>query len=533
MASFDPTDSSVLLWTRVDAPAAGAPVPLQWTLARDADLQQVVASGAVEATAEGGHCVRVEVDDLDAGSGWWYGFTTRDGATSPVGRTRTMPSAAGAGLRVGVVSCSRFAAGGFAAYRALAEREVDVVVHVGDYIYEDGGHGLRRHEPPHRVVDLDGYRTRYAQHRSDPDLQALHARHPMVAVWDDHDVAGNAWRDGAAEHDDELDGPWIERVVAASVAHDEWLPGRTGFGDDGRLRAWRSLRFGDLAELIVLDTRLWGRDRQPRDAAELEAGAASRSLLGADQAAFVAERLAAPDRAPWTLLANQVMFHPLQVPVPGDALTRQVESAGLIVVDGQAVNPDQWDGYPQAREQISVAIGGRGGAVVLTGDVHSSWAWEGPANDAGQPAMVELVAPSVSSEPFADLLPVPGGIVEPLLADVSEGLSYVELSSHGYLLVDLSEERVQGEWWYVDPGDPGTQRLGAVRTAPREVPMRLSEATEATADPRRPDRPTATTAPVPSQSIEDGVPVGLVAGVGTVAAAAVAAALIALRRRRS
>jgi alkaline phosphatase D len=546
VASFDPTPTSVLLWTRV-VPGRGID-RVRWQLAADPALREVVAGGEVDVDADADHCATVDVDALPPGGIWWYAFAAPGGTSSVVGRTRTLPEDPDR-IRLGAVSCARYASGGYAAYRALAAREVDVVLHLGDYVYEDGRAGVRPHDPPATLRTLDEYRRRYAQHRSDPDLQELHARHPMVAVWDDHEIAGNAWRDGAPGHDPASDGPWLDRLRAAGQAHAEWLPGRTGrLADDGRLQAWRSLPLGSLAELLVLDTRSWGRDRQPAAAAEVggpppgsDAGTA-RTLLGADQAAFVAERLARPDRPPWTVVANQVMLHPLRVPVPGEGFVEAVEAAGFLVVDGDGLNPDQWDGYPQARTELLTAAGDRGGVVVVTGDVHSSWAWEVPATDGADPAVVELVTPSVSSEPLADRLPVPAGVVESVLRGVSGDLAHVELSSHGYLVVDLDRDRVQGEWWYVDPADAASQRFGAACRAPREPPMRLAPVAEPTDDP--PPTTTSTTATTAggagsagagsdgSDTADDGsVPVVAV-GLGAGAVAAGTAALLALRARR-
>jgi alkaline phosphatase D len=536
VASFDPTADSVLLWTRVTPGPAGEE-RLQWVVGRDQDLTDVVASGQVAVGATSDHCAIVDATGLEPATTWWYAFSTDEGARSAVGRTRTMPAGAAARVRLGVVSCSRYASGGFAAFAALADREVDLIVHLGDYIYEDGLAGARAHEPPERLRSLEQYRARYAQHRRDPDLQHLHARHPMVAVWDDHDVAGNAWRDGALGHDPATDGSWHERLVAAGQAHEEWLPGRTVRGADGRLRAWRTLPLGGLAELVVLDTRTWGRDRQPTSAAEVggpppgaEPGS-TRRMLGDDQVRFVAERLrrrdGPADRPVWTVLANQVMFHPLRVPVPVESLTAQVEAAGFLVVDGDAVNPDQWDGYPQAREELSVAMGGAGGVVMLTGDAHSSWAWEGPANDGGQPVMVELVAPSVTSESLASRLPIPAAAVEGVLRGLDSELSYVELSSHGYLLVELTPERVHAEWWHVDPNVPGSQQLGAARAAPRTVPMHLTEVADPLPDPVA---STATTEAPPAEASDDDVPAAAIGAAGAALVAATAA-VIAVRRR--
>jgi alkaline phosphatase D len=445
-----------------------------------------------------------------------------------VGRTRTLAPDAER-LRLGVVSCARFASGAFGAYRALAGRDVDLVVHVGDYIYEDGQAGVRPHVPAHRCTTLADYRARYAQHRADPDLQALHAAHPMVAVWDDHEVAGNAWSGGATSHSDSRDGPWATRLRVAGQAHEEWVPGRTSTGDDGRRKAWRALDLGGLAELVVLDTRTWARDRQPKTAAELDDAADPRTMLGADQAAFVADRLGRDDRKPWVFLANQVMLHPLPLPVPSSSLETAVTKAGFIVDGGHAVNPDQWDGYGTAREELLHAVGGRGGVVALTGDVHSSWAWEGPANDGGDPVMVELVTPSITSESFASRIPAPSTIIEVGLRATLHDLSYVEITSHGYVLVDCTQDRIQAEWWFVDPADASTERFDAARTAPRTPPMFLDTEVHPTED-RELD---AAGAPVASGDGSDdgGLPVPAL-GLGAAAAAAVLGGVVALRTRR-
>jgi phosphodiesterase/alkaline phosphatase D-like protein len=535
VASFDPTASSVLLWTRVEPPAGAAAVELRWTLASDAALTSVVASGRADAEAAHDHTVRVAVDDLPPGRTWWYAFETTGGDRSTVGRTRTLDPAS-TRTRVAVVSCSRFASGGFAGYRAVAARDVDVVLHVGDYVYEDGQGGVRPHVPARRCTTLADYRARYAQHRADPDLQALHASHPVVAVWDDHEVAGNAWRDGAASHDDARDGPWAARLAAASQAYAEWVPGRTKVGTDGRLQTWRAQALSDRVELVVLDTRHWGRDRQPATAAELADASSPRQLLGRDQEAFVSSRLTGRERRPWVLLANQVMLHPLRIPVPTSSLAAAAQRGGFLVSGGRALNPDQWDGYPWARERLVRAVGTDGGVVALTGDVHSSWAWEGPArNGADEPTMVELVTPSLTSESFAKRIPAPSSMIELGLVASEPDLSHVEVSSHGYLLLDLTEDRLQAEWWYVDPADPSTQRFDAGRAAPRTPPMLLTEASEPTAD-RDPDgsgpRATAGASTGGSSSgDDDGVSLPLV-GAGALAAAAAVGGLVAVRSRR-
>ncbi|HYT38696.1 MAG TPA: alkaline phosphatase D family protein, partial [Acidimicrobiia bacterium] len=214
MASGDPTPDGVVLWTRVSV-AATDTVPVRWTVANDPALADPVAGGSVDAGPGGDHTVHVAVSGLRPATTYWYGFTV-GGERSMVGRTRTLPAPDGplARIRLGVVCCSHYATGYFNAYGRLAERDVDLVVHLGDYIYEaEAKHErwTRLHRPRGQCLTLPDYRARHGQYKTDPDLQALHARHPMVAVWDDHELAGNAWWDGAAGHHPVRDGDWGRR----------------------------------------------------------------------------------------------------------------------------------------------------------------------------------------------------------------------------------------------------------------------------------------------------------------------------------
>ncbi|MEA2702663.1 MAG: alkaline phosphatase, partial [Actinomycetota bacterium] len=258
----------------------------------------------------------------------------------------------------------------------------------------------------------------------------LHARHPMVAVWDDHEVAAGSWRDGAAHHDDRRDGPWSGRRSAAIRAYREWMPVRwPGEGD----RVYRSFHWGDLVDLVMLDTRLIGRDRPVHGGDRVVVGVRDRdrgrSLLGPAQREWLAAELAASS-ARWRVIGSQVVVAPI----------------GLVA--GRLVNPGQWDGYPEERGWLYDRLAAAGGnAVVLSGDIHSSWA-------ADLPVGAEFVGPSVSSPSFARILVPGGGVGARLAARVFRGqnrhVKFVELQRHGYIVVDVTPDRVQADWWHLD-----------------------------------------------------------------------------------
>ncbi|MDF2697484.1 MAG: phoD, partial [Labilithrix sp.] len=322
IASGDPLPDAVILWTRI---AATAPVTGRWEVAKDVAFASIVARGAFSTNAERDYTVKVDATGLEPGTTYYYRFIAL-GRTSLTGRTRTAPLDARR-LRFAVVSCASLPHGYFHVYRTISERpDIDAVLHLGDYIYEyaEGDYGdVRESEPKHAVQTLADYRERYAQYRRDPDLQEAHRQHPFVCIWDDHELVDNAWRDGTTG-DNPAVGPWAERRSAARTAYSEWIPIRDQ--QDGRI--WRSLRYGTLAELIFLDTRLWGRDQQVAEDDPRRMDPA-RQLLGADQEAWLSERLRT-STARWKLVCQQVMM----VEVPS------------------WFRDDGWDDYPAARSRF-------------------------------------------------------------------------------------------------------------------------------------------------------------------------------------
>jgi alkaline phosphatase D len=448
VASGDPLRDRVVLWTRVTPGVPDEIVDVGWMLARDARMSRVFASGSVRTSAARDYTVKLDAVALEPGATYYYRFSAR-GARSAIGRTRTLPARPTARARLATVSCANLPFGFFNVYgRIAARRDLDAVVHLGDYLYEyeNGRYGGRNEGdgrpldrvpfPNREIVTLDDYRARYAQYREDSDLQAAHRQHAFIAVWDDHEFANNAWRDGAQNHD-AAEGSWTERRAAALRAWLEWMPVREAPGPDYRL--YRQFAFGDLADLMMLDTRIEGRDVQaPRtDTSALEKP--SRHILGTAQEEWLFESLRDSTAAarPWQILGQQVMLAP-QVP-RGSA----------------AVNSDSWDGYRAARDRLfdAAAAAKTRHLVVLTGDVHSSWAYDvardpfdrksyDPATGAGAMG-IEIVTPSVTS---------PTGLRDDQLAALMSArphLKYVSGAHRGYTVIDITRDRLQADWWYV------------------------------------------------------------------------------------
>jgi alkaline phosphatase D len=440
VASGDPLADAVVLWTRL-TPDGGGPLDVFWEVARDDAFADRVGAGWTTTDAERDFTVKLDATRLAAASTYFYRFRAL-GRSSPIGRTRTAPIGPVDRLRFGVVSCQRYPDGYFHAYRRLAQRpEIDAILHLGDYIYEDGFPGrVRAHEPAREILSLDDYRRRYAQYRSDPDLQEAHRLFPFVTVWDDHETANNAWRDGSPSHDEATEGSWQERKLRAQRVYSEWMPIRFSAGEP----LFRLLGFGELADVIMLDTRIWGRDRQADGFGDVDTiRDPERSILGFDQEQWLADQLHA-STARWKLLGQQVILSPWRL-----------GGAPLAEGGGTIANEDGWDGYQPSRTRLldTVRQSGIRNVVVLTGDVHSSWAMD-VTDDPNEPAAydpesgrgslgVEVVAPGVAST-----FPAVG--FEDAILPQNPHIKYGETRRQGYVVLDLTPERAKASWYLFD-----------------------------------------------------------------------------------
>ena len=431
VASGDPLTDAVILWSRITGGPAEETEAF-FEVALDPEFTMRVAAAYVQTSPDRDYTIKVDADGLAPDTTYYYRFFAL-GRTSPVGRTKTAASDAIDRLRIAVLSCSSLAHGYFHAYRRVAERaDLDLVVHLGDYIYEygSGEYGdVRPYEPTYEILSLEDYRARYSQYRRDADLQECHRQHPMVAVWDDHEYADNAWNGGAENHTEGGEGAFADRKNVAAQAYAEWLPHREGAAGI----IYRSLAFGDLVQLIMLDTRIVGRQQQAASFDDVDiVDDPDRQLLGATQEAWLEGELGST--AQWKLLAQQVMVAQLRL---GDT----------------PLNVDQWDGYPAARQRLLDMIRQQSptNTVVLTGDIHSSWAFEladdpfgpdyDPSTGAGAVA-VEFVVPAVTSPGF------PGNGIASFL-ETHPHLRWGNLVERGYVVLDVTTDRLQASWWQV------------------------------------------------------------------------------------
>lgn len=490
VASGDPLSDRVILWTRLSTEATGE-VQVVWEVSSRPDFTSIVRSGSTATSTTRDMTVKVDVTGLLPGTSYWYRFQA-NGNVSASGRTRTLPTGSVAQVRLAVFSCANHPAGYFNAYAdAAARTDLDATVHLGDYIYEYGAGGYatqsaatlgRAPQPATEIVSLADYRARHAQYKTDPDLQALHAAAPMIAVWDDHEVTNDAYTDGAENHQ-ASEGSFVARKAAALQAYHEWMPTRVGAAPDV---IYRSFDFGSLMSLHMLDTRIVGRALQldyanylkPNglDAAAFAADMTKpRELLGSTQTTWLQQRLAA-SQATWQVLGQQVLMGRMNIPAPilleglnpGTGVSvsayaamvakAQTAPATLTPLE-QAVlaqpaipyNLDAWDGYAVARETVlGTARSLDKNLVVLSGDTHNAW-----ANDlqdlTGRQVGVEFATPGVTSPGFETYFPNENpNVFAAALTQLIGPLQYCDTARRGYMVVTATPSACTADWVYVN-----------------------------------------------------------------------------------
>ena len=487
VASGDPRADGAVIWTRVTPSDPSARnIRVDWSVWRDGDASAAVAGGTVETGPERDFTVKIPVTGLQPGVEYRYAFTSGE-TRSPQGRVRTLPVGANPETVLAVASCQLYPGGLFNAYDAISKLErLDAVVHLGDYIYEYGAepgdygmdHGAALNRvpvPAHEIVSLADYRQRHAQYKTDPDLQAAHARAAFICVWDDHEVANDTWTMGAENHTPATEGDFGARKAAALKAYFEWMPIREPEGGLTEEAIYRSFDFGDLASLLMVETRLTARNAQLTYAADMPMTAAgpdlaafeakrndpARDLLGDRQRDWIKTTLEASKAAgrPWQVLGNQVVMARVQGPDISKLASRleimalmaslkpeiraQVQQAQQLFSLGVPFNLDSWDGYPAGRERLYGAFAEAGvEPIVLAGDSHAFWVND--LKDAGGTRRaVEFGTSSISSPSPGDH--VPGVPLGAALNAANEEVVLCDQSAKGYVLLTLTPQSAKAE----------------------------------------------------------------------------------------
>ena len=506
VASGDPQQNRVIIWTRITPEDESLRLELAWEVSQDEQFKTLVSSGKVQTSSAVDFTVNVDAAGLKPAQRYFYRFKFGN-AVSAVGQTKTLPASAEQ-VSFAVCSCANYPAGYFHVYKEMAKQNVDAVLHLGDYIYEYGQGGyatenaqaLGRTLAPDNnkeLLNLADYRKRYALYRLDADLQAAHQRHPFIVIWDDHELANDAWRDGADNHQQD-EGDFYARKTAALQAYFEWMPIRPKSAND-HLNIYRQFDFGNLVQLNMLDTRILARSEQLQYKDYLTADgldaqkfgddlySKARTMLGPEQLGWLHDSLA-KSSAKWNVLGQQVLMSRMWIPAeillmlekvqsgqagPSDLLAIKQMIAELSAIKIQQLtapgtlteeqlkrintaapyNLDAWDGYAYEREVLYGACKAlKKKVVVLAGDTHNAWHSALHDKDGAQIG-IELAASSVSSPGLEKYLQISDADLhqfEQAFSLLIDELKYCNLNQRGYLKVSFDAQQVKSEWIFVD-----------------------------------------------------------------------------------
>lgn len=506
VASGDPLQDRVIIWTRVTPEDESLRLEIQWEVSSDEQFKAIISAGKVQTSQADDFTVKADAAGLKPAQNYYYWFKFGS-VMSAAGRTRTLAVAADQ-VSFAVCSCSNYPAGYFHVYKEMAQQNVDAVLHLGDYIYEygQGGYATENAQALGRtlaednsqeLLNLTDYRKRYALYRKDADLQALHQRHPFIVIWDDHELANDAWRDGAENHQAD-EGDFKARKASALQAYFEWMPIRPKTADD-HLNIYREFNFGNLVQLNMLDTRILARSQQldyndyltggTLDAAKFMADLASsgRTLLGQAQLQWLSQSLV-NSSAKWNVLGQQILMSKMLIPAEILLMLEKVQSGqaeanDLLIIKQRiaelsaikiqqmtdpakltaeqlqriaAVAPynlDAWDGYAYEREALYTVLQQIDKpVVVLAGDTHNAW-YSNLHAQTGKQVGIELAASSVSSPGMEKYLQISAADMQGFQQAFSlliDELEYCNLSQRGYLKLSFDQQALQSEWIFVN-----------------------------------------------------------------------------------
>ena len=445
VASGDPLNDAVIIWTRVTPEYAGD-IQGTWSVSKNNNLREVLKSGEFITNVDQDYTVKVDVQGLEPDTYYYYQFEAL-GKKSPIGRTKTVAKDQVDQVQFAIVSCSNYEAGYFNAFGRVAELEdIDAVLHLGDYIYEYevGRYGDttlgRLHLPNKEIVELQDYRTRYSLYRLDEDFQKAHQMHPFITIWDDHEITNNSYQTGAQNHQPE-EGDYNIRKSFAKQAYYEWLPIRENEGQ----HLYRSIQYGSLVDLIMLDERLAGRSPQVDSITQANFRSPDRSMLGKAQLNWFKEQLN-NSQAQWKVIGNQVIFSKLDISALG--------WRGVI-------NTDAWDGYPAEQEEIINFLKNNevGNVIFVTGDTHRAWAFEVPESietykkDTTATVAVEFGATSITSANTDESVSVDTVLMiekRSMDPNYNPHMKYNNQRDHGYILLSINPEKAVAQFKVVE-----------------------------------------------------------------------------------
>jgi len=504
VASGDPLANKVILWTHAKYQNSNDSVALKYEVATDVAFSNVVSSGTATASEAASFTAKVDAEGLLPATVYYYRFKS-DVWISPVGKTRTLPTGTVSEVKLAVFSCSSYPHGYFHVYGEASKSDAQYALHLGDYIYEykDGEYPNpavfgRNVLPANEILTLSDYRTRHALYKSDVNLKLLHASMPMIAVWDDHEFANDAYMTGAENHTEGLEGTFAARKAAALQAYHEWMPIRTV----DKSIIYRSFDFGNLLSLHMLDTRLIGREKQLSQIAVLKTAqgqadwmSPTRQLMGTTQTKWL-EGVMGRSTAKWQVLGQQVVMAATWLPVnvqfkfqdyfaaPNlatvSAIVSEVAAYKAALASGNpssyltAENPpvpynfDAWDGYPAARETVLATFAGIAAQqpalakklVVLSGDSHNAWHTDLKLLN-GTKVGEEFATSSITSPGWESYFPSLIPTIKSLFEDSSafSNVKWMDASRRGYLKMTFTAAQAKGEFIFVDAVNSGTYKV--------------------------------------------------------------------------
>tara|TARA_B100000927_G_C16472998_1_gene472296 strand:+ start:1367 stop:2950 length:1584 start_codon:yes stop_codon:yes gene_type:complete len=469
VASGDPTNSNVILWTKVTT-MFNSDIKIKWQISSTRDFKNILTSGTALSRSSNDFTVKVDVEVPNnfRGKKIFYRFFFNN-TFSDIGITNTLPPNNPNQYNIAFCSCSNHPAGYFNAYKEMAKNDdIDLVLHLGDYIYEYDKNGYatedsvrfnRVVDPKHEILSLNDYRRRHAQYKSDLDLQLLHKSKPMIAIWDDHEFTNDSWKYGAENHQSN-EGFFQSRKANAIKAYLEWMPIRE---NKSKLKIWRKFEVGNLFQLLMLDTRSIYRDKQLNledyfDGNKINKSKYKRDLLvdrkliGLEQILWIKNNL--NKKFKWSIIGQQVLMAQVYLPTIFSDMNKKMLPDYLhkyLKIGGENIpyNTDAWDGYPKERERLFKELKHANSVLVLTGDTHNSWV-NNLYDEKDHFIGVEIGTPAISSPNTIDTFGSLTNDIEEGFIKENKNVKWTDGKHKGYTLLRLTKDKSEISFVFVN-----------------------------------------------------------------------------------